>query len=117
MAGPSVRMGDAADRRAVGWAPVAGSDLDGSLAGSSVFFLPSPNKPRTLLFFGNLLADTLLGYRIEPCHSRSYLISFLRRCRLKWLCKGRHDLGGWPALQRCRTSKTHCGFGVALRLV
>lgn len=58
--GPSVRIGEAADRRAVDWfaglleelaALVAGSDLDGSFVVSSPFFLPSPNKPRTLLFF------------------------------------------------------------------
>lgn len=59
MAGPSVRMGDAADRLVVDElaALVAGSDLDGSLMGSSVFFLPSPNNPRTLLFFGGWLAE------------------------------------------------------------
>lgn len=36
----------------------AGSDLDGALTGSSVFFLPSPNSPRILFFFSGSLAPS-----------------------------------------------------------
>lgn len=66
-------MGEAADRLAVDCsaglleelaaALVAGLDLDDSLAGSSAFFLPSPNKPRTLLFLGGIVSISLgLGW-------------------------------------------------------
>lgn len=72
----SVREGDAVERR-VGGSFVSfeelaaldvGSDLETGFVGSSVFFLPIPNRPRIFVFFPeSSVFDTVPGLTAEAC--------------------------------------------------
>lgn len=54
----------------------AGSDLDGALIGSSVFFLPSPNSPRILFFFSGSLAPSSAAPLVAPVRTFSAFCDF-----------------------------------------
>lgn len=78
-------MGDVVDCRVGGFlvcllVPMAvlaaGSDLDGALTGSSVFFLPSPNSPRILFFFSGSLAPSSAAPLVAPVRTFSAFCDF-----------------------------------------
>lgn len=78
-------MGEVVDCRVGGFlvcllappaALAAGSDLDGALTGSSVFFLPSPNSPRILFFFSGSLAPSSVAPLVDPVRTFSVFCDF-----------------------------------------
>ncbi|KAL2273570.1 hypothetical protein FJTKL_04416 [Diaporthe vaccinii] len=78
-------MGEVVDCRVGGFlvcllvllaALAAGSDLDGALMGSSVFFLPSPNSPRILFFFSGSLAPPSAAPLVDPVRTFSAFWDF-----------------------------------------
>lgn len=78
-------MGDVVDCRVGGFlesllVPLAaladGSDLDGVLTGSSVFFLPSPNNPRILFFFSGSLVPSTTPSLVAPVRTFSAFCDF-----------------------------------------
>lgn len=54
----------------------AGSDLDGVLTDSSVFFFPSPNSPRILFFFSGSLAPPTAAPILAPVRTFSGFCDF-----------------------------------------